>query len=979
MPNVFTIPASTNFAETLATGVIERVGRDPLALADVTIFLPTRRAARTFGQTFARLLGGAALLPDFRPLGEIDDEELFFADPLSAESLPPAISPIRRRLLLATLARAWCRSERGENITFVRAHALADSLCKLLDEAETQEIDLEKLETLVDGPLAKHWSETRDFLRLLRNEWPKILAAENASGPAARRNVAIRSMTRQIGLLHRRLIIAAGSTGSIPATAELLAAIANLENGAVVLPGLDRTSDKVSWWRIGDDPAHPQYGLKQLLQRMGTDRADVRDWVPTAHAGEKRERFLGEVLRPAPTTDAWRTIAEGETRSIRDGLAGLSLIEASDGSEEATAIAVMMRESLEHPLQSAALITADRTLARRVGTELLRWNIEIDDSAGVPLARTATGAFLCLIADAADAGFTPVTLLAMLRHPLAAPGPNRESFLRRVRQLDLALRGPRPNPGLSGVLEHIAPRERLHDWFENVARLLRPLETVIMAGHGLLSDLVTAHLAAAESMAGGKAGSLWEGEIGEVARALVEEFQASVIGVPAIETGAYATLFRLLAEGTAVRPQRQRHPRLAILGPLEARLQSFDLTILGGLNEGSWPRLPGVDPWLSRPMREALGLDSPDRTIGLSAHDFASLASHPRVVLTRAKKLDGTPTVPSRWVQRLQQFAKGLALETALAPSTDWCALAQALASATASDVRPALRPSPTPPVAARPRRLSITEFERWRRDPYFIYARHVLLLRPLEDLDAPVGALERGNIVHRALETFVKQFPHDLPDDAAAELIRIADGLLLEDRIPKAVMATWRPRFANAARWLIEKERERRSLVSQIFVEVEGQLSLQGPAGEFQIHGRADRIDMLRTGGAVIIDYKTGAPPSDKQVRELLSPQLPIEAAILNAGGFAGISTTRSEQLVYVRFSGGAEAGSWKPVNVNVGEISDLALSLVERYIAAFDHVGKGYISRAIPFRSDLAGDYDHLARHGEWSAEVIEDAEEW
>ena len=981
MPNVFTIPASASFSRALAAGVIERVGRDPLAVADVTIFLPTRRAARTFGHTFAQLLGGAALLPEFRPLGEIDDEELFFTAPDPAQPLPLAISPIRRRFRLATLVHGWCKANRGEDISFVRAHALADSLCKLLDEAETKEIDLESLEHLVDGPLAEHWSDTRDFLRLVRVQWPALLVHEGTIDPAARRNLAIRAAAREIPQLRKRLIVAAGSTGSVPATAELLTAIASLPNGAVVLPGADLVSDKVSWWRIGDEPGHPQYGLKLLIERIGIERSNIRGWTSVSDANPDREYLLRETLRPAPTTDSWRVVADTDSTQIAKGIAGLSLIEASDASEEATAIALMMRETLDRANRTAALVTSDRSLARRVAAELRRWNIAVDDSAGLPLARTPTGAFLCLVADAADARFAPVPLLATLRHPLAALGESRDAFLRHVRQLDQELRGARPSPGLSGIVEQTSRKEWLCSWIKGIAGVLSPLEECVRLKRAPLARVLDAHTAAAAALAASTSdtGPLWSGEAGEAARALMDSLRDAAGDLPDIEITTYATLFRTLADEVVVRPKRERHSRLAILGQLEARLQSFDLTILGGLNEGSWPRLPSADPWLSRPMRDAIGLDSPDRIMGLSAHDFATLASQKRVVLTRAKKLGGTPTVASRWIQRLQQFTRGLGLEQKLAPSTDWCGLARALYSEAEADLRPATRPAPAPPVHTRPRRLSITEIERWRRDPYAIYARHVLSLRPLEELNAPVGALEKGDVIHRSLEAFVKRFPRDLPDTAVSELIGIAEALLQQERIPASVIAAWVPRFANAARWFVDTERERRKHTTKSHVEVQGELTLVGPAGPFKVHGRADRIDILLAGGASIIDYKTGTPPTDKQVRELLAPQLPLEAAILRDGGFAACGAAEPKDLVYVRFAGGAEPGTWRPVNVDVAEMTDQALRLLTKYIVAFDDPNKGYISRAIPFRSDLAGDYDHLARHGEWTTDVIEDVEEW
>ncbi len=922
MPRVFTIPPSVGFAETLARGVVERVGVSPLAIADVTIYLPTRRSARTLGDAFAQILGGASLLPDFRPLGDVDDEEVFFSHQLTSVRALPAIPPLRRRLLLATLVRRWFRAQRDESISFARAIALADGLAALLDEAETQGADLERLDDLVGGALARHWSQVRDFLQLLRDEWPKIMASEGAVGPAERRNAAILSLAEQTRQAGERFILAAGSTGS---------------------------------------------------------RRDVVDWIRVSPRNAPREYLLREVLRPPPTTDAWRRVAEDDTSSMADGLKGLSLLETADPAEESTAIALMLRESLEHENRHAALVTTDRGLARRVAAELRRWDIDIDDSGGLPLARTPPGMFLCLVAEAAEARFAPVPLLSVLRHPLASPDRARDEFLRRTRTLDKELRGPRPDPGLKGVTERLADRSSLVSWFAGIANLLRPLETLIEAETASLADLIDAHVTAAQLLAGGVGGlsPLWEGEAGDVARAMTDQLSKAAVGIPPIETRSYAALFRDIAESTPVRPQRRRHPRLAILGPLEARLQSFDLAILGGLNEGSWPRPANSDPWLSRPMREAVGLESPERTIGLAAHDFATLGSQPRVIFTRAGKADGAPTVPSRWIQRLQQFLKGLNLDAALAPEIDWCAMARALNS-TDGTQRPATRPSPMPPIEVRPRRLSITEIEKWRRDPYAIYARHILSLRELDELDAPVGPLERGDIVHRALETFIRRFPLDLPVTAVTELIEIAEALFKEERIPKAVMATWRPRFAHAAAWFVGQERERRATLATIFTEVQGEMCISGPAGAFRIHGRADRIDVLRRGGAAIIDYKTGSIPTDKQVRELLAPQLPIEAAMLAAGGFPTVGTMEPKELVYVRFSGGAEAGSWKPLKIGGAEAAEIALALLTRYVVAFDDPTKGYVSRAIPFRSDLVGTYDHLARYGEWTAAVIEDVEE-
>lgn len=973
--NVFTIPASAPFAESLAEGVIARYGSSPLSLADVVIFLPTRRAARTFGDAFARVLGGAALLPQFLPLGDVEGDDALLDSSTDAFDLPPAIAPLRRRLLLATLVRRWYSAKRGEDLSFTRALAHADGLAALLDEIETQGIDLGQLDELVVGSLAQHWSEVRDFLLILRESWPEILRAEDALNPAARRNAALAALAARLRRAAPDPIIAAGSTGSIPATATLLATIARLPNGAVVLPGLDHCVDAEGWNAIEGDPAHPQFGLRQLLGRLGVTREDVREWKSDLARNDARELLLSQMMRPAPTTDAWRKIADGDTSTFAKGAAGLSIVEAADPAEEAATIALVMRQSLENAGRTAALVTPDRSLARRVAAELSRFGIDVDDSAGSPLSRTPAGAFLCLLAEAAFAKFAPVELFSLLKHPLCSLGGERGDFLGAVRALDLALRGPRPDPGLAGIARAISHRTRLSAWFTAIADVLAPLEVLTERHVVALADLIDVHTEAAERLSLGpdRQPHVWQKESGAAAAELMAALRDAAEDVPPIEPSAYAPLFRLVSDEKAVRPAFPRHPRLAILGPLEARLQSFDTTVLGGLNEGTWPRGAAQDPWLSRPMRSQLGLEAPERATGLSAHDFASLAGRPRVIITRSAKAEGAQTVASRWLQRLQQFTKGLGLAEAFASETDLLAIVRAINKP--GPAERAKRPVPAPNVALRPRELSVTEMETWRRDPYAIYARHILRLRPLDPLDAAVGPLEKGTIVHKALEIFVANFPGELPEDAAGQLIAIGDTLFREEKIPTAVLSIWKPRFAHAAQWFVSQERNRRGAILRSHLEIEGLLVVPGPAGDFTLRGRADRIDILRSGGAAILDYKTGSVPTDKQVKSLLSPQLPLEGAIAASGGFPSLGEIEPRELVYVRFVGGAEPGSWRVIDIDAREMAAKARVWLEERVARYDREATGYLTRAIPYRTDIVGEYDHLARVGEWVVERLDD----
>ena len=976
-PRIFTVPSGIAFARALSEGVIGRIGSDPLLLADALVLVPTRRAARALRDAFAEASGGAVLLPRIRALGDVDgEEELFDPSTDDIQSVPP-VAPLRRRLLLATLVQRWGEA-RNSPVSFTQALTYAGELARFLDEAVTQSADLSGLKSLVPERLAAHWNEVVGFLAIIAEQWPKLLQAEGATEPAAYRDAKLHALAAELAANPHRAapVIAAGSTGSIPATAALLKTIAHLPTGAVVLPGLDSDLDAPSWDKL--EPAHAQFGLRQLLSYIGAERGDVELWspLPEAYAPRaRRVRFLSEALRPPPTTDAWRDLV-GSGSDLAPGLANFSLVEAQNPREEALVVACALREALETKARRAALVTPDRSLARRVASELTRWDIAIDDSAGEKLSRTPPGAFLALLARAAAEHFAPVPLLALLKHPLAAGGEEKSLFRRNVRALELAaLRGLRPEPGLEGIATRLRSANApiaLQDWFSRLALLLQPLGQAMAAGEGTLRDLAHAHGAAAEALAatGTESGAdaLWRGQAGEAAAALLNELDRDSEGIAVCPARHYADGFRELAEMRAVRPLYNLHPRLAILGPLEARLLDFDLVILSGLNEGQWPAEAATDPWLSRPMREALGLEAPERRTGLAAHDFATLACAREVLLTRALKENGSPTVASRWLLRIKQLAKGLGLAAALGRRNDLLDWARAIDEAPRE--KRSLRPAPRPPVAARPRTLSITEIETWLRDPYAIYARHVLKLKPLDPIDQEPGPAQRGIAVHAALERFLRSFPGALPADAFAHLLRFGEEAFAEAGATAAILALWRPRFERAAHWFLAYEIERRRHIEKSFVEVKGSLDIT--AGEkFTLRGRADRIDFFGGGAASILDYKTGRVPTDKQIELLLSPQLPLEGAMLIAGAFGDARAKSLREFIHIQLTGGEPPGRECIAKVDANTKAAEALERLAHRVARYDDPAQPYRSREMPFRIADEGDYDHLARLREWSVE--------
>ena len=1000
-PGLYSIASHRPFLEDLVAQLLASADRDdPLALSRMTVLLPTRRACRALQETFLRLSDGRALvLPRMIPIGDIDEDELQITDidvgaGQDSAEIPPAIPDLRRRLLLAQELQHRL-GDGAHALTVDQATELAGELARLLDQVQTERLDFSALGGLVPDDYARHWQQTLEFLQVLTDVWPQRLADDGVVDPAARRNLLLAARTN--GWKENPPcdpVIAAGSTGSIPATADLLAVVADLPAGYVVLPGLDRVLGDHAWGKV--DATHPQFGLHQLLGRLDRTRAQVREWpfLPEiTTASPSRTRLISEALRPAATTEAWL-----QERGMvgADSLDGVMRIDAREPHEEAGAIALVLRETLETPGRTAALVTSDRTLARRVTSALGRWGVLIDDSAGVPLAESVPGTFLRSILHTVHEGVSPVSLLATLKHPLAAGGRDPALFRASARELErLVLRGPRPAEGVSGLREAARRREgmerkddasRHQDIWPIVFELIDFLDSacsdfadVFGKPEVLLPEIVRAHVAFAETLAATEqetgAMQLWAGDAGEALAGFVAELTEHGAALGAIPPERYAALFETLLVGRVVRPRYGAHPRLSILGPLEARLQRHDVMILAGLNEGSWPADANVDPWMGRPMRADFGLPSPERRIGLSAHDFVQGFCAEEVVLTRSERVEGAPTIPARWLTRLEVAIEALDVAggDGLSAAGEmylhwWRELDGPVARGSATPIN--MRPRPAPPVEARPRQLSVTQIETWMRDPYSIYARHILKLRALDPIDQAVDAATYGSLIHDVFDRFLATFPDGpLPVDAHQQLIGIGEDVMGGYRSMPAVWTFWWPRFLRIATWFIQVETRRRASLRNIHAEVWGNIDLPGPAGPFRLVARADRIDELQDGGIAVIDFKTGAPPSKREVAAGFAPQLPLEAAMVAQGGFDGVPPLEVHELAFWRLSGGREPGAIKDAADDPLTVAAEAYAGLVALIGKFDDVATPYEARPRPDKAPQYSDYEHLARVKEWS----------
>ncbi|CAN2534355.1 hypothetical+protein [Methylocapsa aurea] len=1023
--NVFSIAPSVSFlgaftSALLDGAIIPGLSRDsgPLALAATTIYVPTQRAARALATQFSTAIAApAALLPRILPLGDLDEQEasaLFHAD-LDAgdEALAPAIEELDRRLILAELVLQWARALRHAIVSIdptgavehdpremlliapspASAYALSGELARLVDEFAIETLDARALAGLAEEAYDRFFAITANFLKIALEDWPNILGSRGLIDRAARQSALIEA---QIAHLERGAargpVIALGSTGAHPATARLLAAIARMERGAVILPGLDEGLDDEAWRRVGhdgdgetDEPSftHPQTLLKRLLSILAVDRAEVRPiGSPPPAALRARTRLLAEALRPADCTDYWREFRAAEAAGFTAALAGVSFVEAADEREEALALALSMREALETPGRAAALITPDRDIARRVSAELARWGIEVDDSAGRPLGSTPIGALARLVAATAEDGASAIDAAALLAHPLARFRLERAEIERLAPLVEIAVLRNVESGGCFAAMAAPARRlaEATHahpalkriseaDWGaidDLLARLdeaLAPLAA--LSPEARLGERARAHALALETIVG-------DAPAGDGVEQLLQLFDALEASGSALvfDAGGYASFFdRLTFEATAPSPRRA-HPRLKILGLLEARLLDADLLLLAGLDETIWPPQAESGAFLNRAMRRQLGLSPPERRIGQTAHDFAMAFGAAEVVVSRAKKRNGAPTVVSRLIARLAALS-GDAFYACKARGDAKCALAAALDRP--ETTRSISRPLPRPPIALRPTRLSVTRVEKLRRDPYAVYAESILRLPPLPPLGAPKGAREIGVAVHAALAKFQEAHPQGpLPEDARALLLDCAReelGEFLDD--PSFLAFDW-PRIEAGLDHALAFERERRVEAREIFVEKAAAWRLTLADGSvFTLSCIADRIERDASGEAFVFDYKTGNPPTASQVGAGFSPQLTLEAAMIEAGAFEAIGAPRVSGAAYVRLGGktGGETLWLKFKDKSFVDVVAEHRANLFVLLNQFRDPQTPYPSRPFVEFASRYGDYDHLARVKEWS----------
>ncbi|MEZ5679760.1 MAG: double-strand break repair protein AddB [Erythrobacter sp.] len=901
-PKVYSIAAHRGFADALVAGLVPRYTEGELGLARLTLLLPSSRARRTISEAFIRHAGESGqqglLMPRMAVIGDLDLDETLgpLLDPLGAAEIPPAIDPQRRLFALAQIIAEQMDEPPGGAALLRLARDAAATMDRLLVEGISPSDLVDDKVTGIFPNLSKHWQDSlRDFAGI-QAHWLAQLDEWGAVDAATRRNRLFEAAAAAWkDNPPDAPIVAAGVTSAAPSLAQLLRVVANLPQGAVILPDFDLTMPDEVWDELGragaapepgespfardDAVTHPQYHLKLLLNRMSVAREEVQPWhrKGMTAAPPERSHAIGSLFLPPEASKAWVDLPPEKRR-----LSGVRVMQAANPEEEAQAIALLVREAIEQPEKRVAVVTPDRALARRVVHHLDRWNIVADDSAGRPLSQTPAGRLLLLLAEVAGEDAAPIPLMGLLGHPLVNGGMERGTWLRQLRRVERGLRGPRRDGGLKPVAAQVARLGVTHpkvvEWFAAVDAALTPL--LELPDPVDLASLLDALAAAGEALCGEQ---LWAREDGRSLASFVENFRlhARDAGFD-IGLREAASALGDAMEQVAVRPPYGGHARVQVLGLLESRMNRADLVICAGLNEGVWPVRGSVDALLAPPVLRALGVPGGDFRIGLSAHDLAGALGAPEVVLSRAERDEGGPAIPSRFLLRVKALLFDERSENDLSEKhleEGAISLARAISRAQPEDPHP--RPRPEPSANQRSVDISATALDRLLGDPYQFYAQKILGLSELDSLDAEPNPLWQGNIAHTVLECW----HGERMAGRTADIGQIMDAVLDEENADPLVRGLWRPRLEAALRW-VEETVEAYDDREVLAVEQKGAMRFD----DVLVHGRADRIDKLEDGSLAIVDYKTGKPPSAAMVEQGFALQLGILGLIAERNGFEGL-----------------------------------------------------------------------------------------
>ena len=728
-----------------------------IPIQDMLIFLPSRRAVRTVEKLIAKKSGGVAILPTLVALGEGTDDEFPQDEPTTDDT----VSNTMRTVVLAKLLSA------DANITNMStALSVAHDLIRMQDYLENEGIDAATIDwaELVDEKYATHFQGKAQILNILSKFMDEFCAGRMTQTQS--RNQSIRDW---IGVLDKyKLVIVCGSTASVPATADLMCAVAHAPHGRIILSG--KLDGRPQDFELNTNPYNSEY---KFLSRLGIDYRDLIAIDVGPSAIDSMNYAFGN-NPDKPTTDL--------------DLSHCCLINVPRESTEANVVAQIATHAIANK-KSVLVITPDAAGNQRIAASLAAHGIIADFSGGTPGTMTPVGrAIINLFDDWIETG--------------------------------------------SNVFDKIYA-ENNYDFFNTIATVVE-INQNNFAPQFTIDDPTSV--------------LIW-GAINELSDAL----KAADLKLNLADARAF--LFDCIS-GISVRGAMNPDADVVILGTIESRMQTADIVILTGLNEGMFPARGYENAWLPRSVAEKIGLPSPDRKVSLQSLDFMNLSCGDMVYWIRSTQSGGVQTTESRFLSRI--IARGYKF------ATDDTILQTVLARDNVAP-NPLDYSAPTPPADWSD--VYVTELEHLIHNPFSFYVKHILRLRKQDDYWTAPDARDFGNLVHAALEN-----PRDISPDA---LVRDMDRRAQEKLGNNSVIYHfWHKRFLEIAPIAANEL----SGLQNSFAEIDGKIKIAGRT----VRARADRV---WDGG--VLDIKTGAAPNKSQLEQGNMPQLPLEAFMLQNGGF--------------------------------------------------------------------------------------------
>ena len=961
-PRIFGLPPGVNFSRSFVDGLKSRLtDYPPEKNTTIKIYVNSNRMLQKIKSEFTSV--GASILPNLSTLNHlIDDFEV---------SLSDIVDPLSLRLELAQIISKFIEIEPSfgsQNSCF----DLADSLANLIKEIHEEGLSLEVLTKLNLDDYSEYWQRNRKFFILIKEylDDRKIVSLEQ-------------NQWRLIDGLEKKWvdnppthpIMVVGSTGSKGITQKLIKLISTLPQGAVVLPGVDFETPKFVWDALGKSKKteipledHPQYRLKELTSKLNIKLSEIERWVETKPSIEARNKLVSLAMQPAPITDTW--LEEGpKLKNIREAISDVTILEAPSDRVEALAISMGIRKALEDN-KTCLVITPNRVLARKIVAALKQWDLDADDAAGIPLSISVIGRLFLKVSNLQGNLLNSLNFIELFKHPFVSL-QERGIHLKSLRKLELdLLRGSSYFPDNTQILKwsnSFSEKKELNKWAIWVCECLDKIRTSKLQ---TVHEHLKVHTETIEHLISGpnskEATQVWSKPDGRELIVVIDQLQNSSKVSGLIDQPQYSNLIYFLLKKSIVRVSYIGRSDIMIWGTQETRVSDADIVFLAGLNDGVWPPLPTPDPWVNRAMRIKAKLLLPEHLIGLSAHDFQQAIASKEVWLTRSSRDSEAETLPSRWLNRLFNLIEGLSKEqpsllTSMRARGDfWLELIKSFEKPQ-NMMEPAKRPSPTPPVSCRPKTLPVTQIENLIRDPYTIYAKYILNLRPIESLYRTPDSALRGQVIHSLMEKFILLTKNQWPNDPLTLLDQLSDKIL-ESYIPKnSTKLFWKRKINSFSEHFLSSEEKRRKITTPILVEERGSIEIEDT--NFKLTGIFDRIDQDSEGNLSIFDYKTGVIPSSI-VQKYFDKQLLLLALIIYKGGIKKLKNTNIKEAYYIDLSSNPKEYKNSLVSQNL----DVIFADFKLLISEYNNQNRGYLARRAVFETRWDGDYDHLSRFGEW-----------